>query len=216
MVSHIGPGKRDPKTPRRNPLSPLLLLRTKQIKLHPDRDEAFRLYHERMSKPPEEQTKTNPVPSGQVVEVLDAFLEWARKNKARVPGKPLRINGVGGNAHEAEGLAADVWIHNYNITHVYKNVGELRPVFDDPLKLSLCDSGIAYVKDPKLRDNTGADPRIWRGLFGRKLTPSFLKQTKTPQDSHAATLIGTRLRNADILPLSHLRLPLSRITRQPA
>jgi len=56
----------------------------KQIKLHPDRDEAYRLYHKLMSQPPEQQALTpyNPVSSGQVVELLDAFLKWCRKNKA--------------------------------------------------------------------------------------------------------------------------------------
>jgi integrase len=56
----------------------------KQIKLHANRDEAYRLYHELMSRPPAEQAATpvNPIPSGQVVELLDTFLEWARKNKA--------------------------------------------------------------------------------------------------------------------------------------
>ena len=55
----------------------------KQIKLHPDRDEAYRRYHELMSKPPAEQKAAiNPLPSGLVVELLDAFVDWARKNKA--------------------------------------------------------------------------------------------------------------------------------------
>jgi integrase len=56
----------------------------KQHRLSKDRDEAYRLYHELMSRPPEQQalTPVNPIPSGQVVELLDTFLEWARKNKA--------------------------------------------------------------------------------------------------------------------------------------
>ena len=54
----------------------------KQHKLHSDRDEAYRLYHELMSRDPEEPASVNPVPSGSVVELLDAFLDWTRKNKA--------------------------------------------------------------------------------------------------------------------------------------
>jgi integrase len=58
----------------------------KQIRLSPDRDEAFRLYHELMSR----GTEANPSPpavsaarrSPLVVEVLDAFLDWCGRNKA--------------------------------------------------------------------------------------------------------------------------------------
>jgi hypothetical protein len=54
----------------------------KQIKLDPDRDKAYRLYHELMSRPPDVPIPTNPIPSRLVLELLDAFLEWARKNEA--------------------------------------------------------------------------------------------------------------------------------------
>jgi hypothetical protein len=60
-------------------------LAKRQIRLHPDRDEAYRLYHQLMSRKPEEHmpAPADPIPSRQVVELLDAFLEWAKKNKAR-------------------------------------------------------------------------------------------------------------------------------------
>lgn len=56
----------------------------KQIRLHPERDEAYRLYHVLMSRKPEERAEApaDPIPSRLVVELLDAFLEWAGKNKA--------------------------------------------------------------------------------------------------------------------------------------
>ncbi len=56
----------------------------KQVRLHPDENEAWRLYYELMARPPEEQVKT-PEPAGDalhVSEVLDAFLEWANRHKA--------------------------------------------------------------------------------------------------------------------------------------
>jgi integrase len=58
----------------------------KQIRLAPDRDEAFRIYHELMSRgrggqpaPPEVASSSAPT---LVVEVLDAFLDWCGRNKA--------------------------------------------------------------------------------------------------------------------------------------
>jgi integrase len=55
---------------------------TKQKKLHPDREEAYRLYHKLMSRPPEERDHPVSLPSGPVVAVLDAFLDWVKANKA--------------------------------------------------------------------------------------------------------------------------------------
>ncbi len=51
----------------------------KQVKLHADRDEAFRMYHVLMQReePAEPQIISSDPP---VVEVLDAFLEWAEQN----------------------------------------------------------------------------------------------------------------------------------------
>jgi integrase len=53
----------------------------RQIKLHPDRDEAFRLYYrlmERRSAAPE----SAPVPEKMLaVEIIDLFLEWVSKNR---------------------------------------------------------------------------------------------------------------------------------------
>lgn len=58
----------------------------KQIRLSPDRDEAFRLYHELMGRGPED----NPSPPAAsslrpplVVEVLDQFLDWCERTNAR-------------------------------------------------------------------------------------------------------------------------------------
>jgi integrase len=53
----------------------------KQVKLSADRDEAFRLYHQLMSKPPETRVATTH-PSTYVVELLDAFLEWSKIHRA--------------------------------------------------------------------------------------------------------------------------------------
>jgi integrase len=59
----------------------------KQIRLAPDRDEAFRIYYDLMSRGPE----ASPSPPAdhaapgamRVVEALDAFLDWCGRNKAR-------------------------------------------------------------------------------------------------------------------------------------
>jgi integrase len=51
----------------------------RQVKLHADRDEAFRMYHALMSRVEHEEPKiigSDPP----VVEILDAFLEWAEAN----------------------------------------------------------------------------------------------------------------------------------------
>jgi hypothetical protein len=50
----------------------------------PEKDEAWRLWHEMMARPPEVR---KVMPSGQialVVEVLDAFLEWTQTNQAEI------------------------------------------------------------------------------------------------------------------------------------
>jgi integrase len=56
----------------------------KQKKLHPDRDTAFRMYHELMSRPPEEQSKkpVDPTAPRLVVVILDAFLDWVKIHQA--------------------------------------------------------------------------------------------------------------------------------------
>jgi integrase len=53
----------------------------KQVRLSPDEKEAWRLYHELMARP---DTKPAPIPSSSqlAVEVMDAFLEWVRLNRA--------------------------------------------------------------------------------------------------------------------------------------
>jgi len=49
-----------------------------QINLGPDREGAFRRYHELMGKP-----KAQPVADDAVVVILDAFLDWTQKNRAK-------------------------------------------------------------------------------------------------------------------------------------
>src|SRR4051812_20095804 len=59
----------------------------RQVRLSPDLDEAWRLYHELMAAPPEERRiTTRPVASDGplVIEVLDSFLDWLRTH--REPG----------------------------------------------------------------------------------------------------------------------------------
>lgn len=59
----------------------------KQIRLSPDRDEAFRLYHELMGRGSEGNPSPPAAPlarsSPLVVEVLDGFLDWCERNKAK-------------------------------------------------------------------------------------------------------------------------------------
>ena len=50
----------------------------KQIKLGPDRDEAFRQYHQLMQQPAE-QLVASPE---SLVNIIDAFLEWTERNRA--------------------------------------------------------------------------------------------------------------------------------------
>jgi integrase len=54
----------------------------KQTRLSPDEAEAWRLYHEMMAKPPEQAVVVAPVGDALAVEVMDAFLEWTRLNRA--------------------------------------------------------------------------------------------------------------------------------------
>jgi integrase len=52
----------------------------KQHRLSSDREEAYRLYHELMSRPPDAPA---PTPHSQLaVEIIDLFLEWTIKNRA--------------------------------------------------------------------------------------------------------------------------------------
>ncbi len=51
----------------------------KQINLGPDRDAAFRRYHELMGRP---KPVAAPVTADTVLSVLDAFLDWCQKHKA--------------------------------------------------------------------------------------------------------------------------------------
>jgi integrase/recombinase XerC len=50
-------------------------------RLSPDKDEAWRLWHEMMAKPPEARQKPRAA-SMQAVEILDLFLDWCQKNRA--------------------------------------------------------------------------------------------------------------------------------------
>jgi integrase len=54
----------------------------KQVRLSPDHDEAYRLYHELMSKPPEARVPVATGPPKLVVELLDQFLDWTSRNNA--------------------------------------------------------------------------------------------------------------------------------------
>jgi integrase len=56
---------------------------TRQLRLSPDRDEAWRLWHEFMARPPEPRARH--VAHGadtQAIEILDAYLDWCQKHKA--------------------------------------------------------------------------------------------------------------------------------------
>jgi integrase len=56
---------------------------TRQVRLSPDKDEAWRLWHEFMARPPEPGAR--PVAHGpdvQAIEILDAYLDWCEKHKA--------------------------------------------------------------------------------------------------------------------------------------
>jgi integrase len=54
----------------------------RQVRLSPDKDEAWRLWHEIMAKPPEPDRPIAPGPDIHVIEILDAFLDWCQRNKA--------------------------------------------------------------------------------------------------------------------------------------
>lgn len=53
----------------------------KQVRLAPEEDAAWRLYHELMAKPQESRTAPPTGAGLQVVAVLDAYLEWAEHNR---------------------------------------------------------------------------------------------------------------------------------------
>lgn len=56
---------------------------TRQRRLSPDKDEAWRMWHELMAKPPEERAAAPLVSADPlVVEILDAFLTWAEANSS--------------------------------------------------------------------------------------------------------------------------------------
>lgn len=55
---------------------------TTQIRLSPDKDEAWQLWHEFMARPPEAEPRPVAAPPRSVVEILDAFLDWCSRNKA--------------------------------------------------------------------------------------------------------------------------------------
>jgi hypothetical protein len=55
---------------------------TRQIRLSPDQAEAWRLWHEFMARPPEEEKPVAPGPDVEAIEILDAYLDWCHKHKA--------------------------------------------------------------------------------------------------------------------------------------
>lgn len=54
----------------------------KQVRLDPDREEAYRRYHEIMARKPEEPLEEKPASGQLVIQVLDTFLDWVKANKA--------------------------------------------------------------------------------------------------------------------------------------
>jgi integrase len=64
----------------------------KQIRLSPDRDEAFRIYYELMSRGRKAEPFSPALASSLVVEVLDAFLDWCGRHKARRTYEHYREN----------------------------------------------------------------------------------------------------------------------------
>ena len=54
----------------------------RQHRLSPDKDEAWRLWHEIMARPPEPDRPVTAGPDVQVIEILDGFLDWCQKHKA--------------------------------------------------------------------------------------------------------------------------------------
>ncbi|WP_169979746.1 tyrosine-type recombinase/integrase [Tautonia rosea] len=65
-------------------------IRKRQIRLSPDKDEAFRLYHELMARPPEARAPEPPPSALTVVELIDLFLEWASRNRERLTYEAYR------------------------------------------------------------------------------------------------------------------------------
>jgi integrase len=55
----------------------------KQIRLHADREEAFRVYYTLMERRAHDQEPTAPAAQLYAVEVVDQFLEWVSKNRER-------------------------------------------------------------------------------------------------------------------------------------
>jgi integrase len=55
----------------------------RQHRLAKDRDEAYRLYHELMSRPPDAPPPPADMHSMHAVAIIDLFLEWTSKNKAK-------------------------------------------------------------------------------------------------------------------------------------
>jgi Rhodopirellula transposase DDE domain len=54
----------------------------KQVRLDPDQEKAYQLYHEIMARKPEAALEAIPAAGQLVVQVLDAFLDWVKANKA--------------------------------------------------------------------------------------------------------------------------------------
>src|SRR5665213_1710970 len=56
---------------------------TRHIRLSPDKDEAWRLWHEFMARPPEQRAAPAPPDTKFVAVILDVFLDWVQSNKAQ-------------------------------------------------------------------------------------------------------------------------------------
>ena len=61
---------------------------SRTIRLSPDKDEAYRLWHELMARPPEKRSL--PGPNAPAVEIIDAFLEWCQVNRDRLTYEAYR------------------------------------------------------------------------------------------------------------------------------
>jgi hypothetical protein len=56
---------------------------SRTVRLAPDKDEAWRLWHELMARPPAARTLA-PIPASEptAAAILDRFLDWCQKNRA--------------------------------------------------------------------------------------------------------------------------------------
>src|SRR5262245_27896525 len=63
---------------------------TRQVRLSPDKDEAWRLWHEFMARPPEQPASATAPDARTALEVVDLFLDWCQKNRDRLTYEAYR------------------------------------------------------------------------------------------------------------------------------